>query len=484
MATQATAAPQPNIVFLLADDMGYGDLGCYGNPIIETPNLDRLASQGVRLTSCYSASPNCSPSRTGILTGRTPYRVGMYDFITTGSPMYIPRSEIGLPRLLHEAGYQTMFAGKWHCSGILGDPAYPDPGDIGFGYWFANQGNFGKDPTGFIRNGRKLGRQAGWMSEVVVNEAIHWLDNEWNRRAPFCVFLWFSEPHVPVVAAERFLEMYRNRKTELAARKLKFGGPDVERRRAKPSEMPRYFGCVTMLDYHIGRFLKRLEELDVAGNTLVIFTSDNGPEHRTDTAFGSPGIFRGAKGHMHEGGIRVPGILRWPGRLPAGVTSSYPVIGTDYLPTLCAVAGAKVPSDRVIDGVNIMPALLEGRPSPRRRPMFWWLYHARGGKEVAMRVGNRKILANMIPQAAPGSIQDARPAAGMTRMEFIKKTHLENFVAYDLEADPRESAKLTGKQAGDLEQLEQQFIKLFREVQQEGPVWRSIKPSKKRPEKR
>ncbi len=187
---------------------------------------------------------------------------------------------------------------------------------------------------------------------------------------------------------------------------------------------------------------------------------------------------------MHEGGIRVPGILRWPGRLPAGVTSSYPVIGTDYLPTLCAVAGAKVPSDRVIDGVNIMPALLEGRPSPRRRPMFWWLYHARGGKEVAMRVGNRKILANMIPQAAPGSIQDARPAAGMTRMEFIKKTHLENFVAYDLEADPRESAKLTGKQAGDLEQLEQQFIKLFREVQQEGPVWRSIKPSKKRPEKR
>lgn len=475
----AQAASRPNILFLLADDMGYGDLGCYGNPVIKTPNLDRLASQGVRLTHCYSASSNCSPSRTGILTGRTPYRVGMYDFISTGSPMYIPRSEIGVATLLGQAGYRTMFAGKWHCSGILGNDRYPDPGDVGFRHWFANQGNFGHNPEGFIRNGNKLARQRGWMSEVVVGEAMEWLDNGWDRDGPFCAFLWFSEPHTPVVAADRFLEMYDNEEAGAAAKLLKFGGPGVVRNRAKESEKQRYFGCVTMLDHHIGRLLKKLDQMGVADDTLVIFTSDNGPEHRTDTAFGSPGSLRGAKGHMHEGGIRVPGIIRWPGKIRPGTASSVPVNGTDYLPTLSAAAGAKVPEDRVIDGVNIMPAIIDGRPLQRPRPMMWWLSHARGGKEVVMRSGDRKILAHMTPQLNPGAIEDAQPPAGVTRMEFIKRSRLGGFAMYDLVRDPAETTDLAGSQPDDLTAMRERFVELFTEVQKEGPTWSSIKPVEK-----
>ena len=370
----AQESPRPNILFLLADDLGYGDLGCYGSPVNKTPNLDRLAQQGVRLLDCYAASPNCSPARTGILTGRSPYRVGMYDFVRFPA-MHIPASEHTIPELLRARGYQTMFAGKWHCSGSFHDPGQPGPGEHGFDHWYAHSRNFGKDPTGFVRNGERLPQQSGWMSELVVDETLGWLGKR-DRTKPFCAFLWFSEPHTPVVAAEEFYDLYRDEATEAAAKKLKFGGKQVDRRRARDSQQHKYFGCVSMLDHHIGRLLKALDGMGLADDTIVVFTSDNGPEHRTPTAFGAVGHLRGAKGHMHDGGIHVPGIIRWPGKIKPGTTSSVPVNGTDYLPTFCALAGAEVPNDRPIDGANVMPALVSRATVVRERPMLWWLFHA------------------------------------------------------------------------------------------------------------
>ena len=259
-----SGAEKPNIVFLLADDMGYGDLACYGHPVIDSPNLDKLASRGLKLTDCYAASPNCSPARTAILTGRSPYRVGMYDF-TRFAPMHIPKDELTVAEVLSDAGYQTMFAGKWHCSGKFSEQ--PNPGDHGFQHWLAHPKNFGKDPTGFYRNGEALPKLEGWMSEVVVDEAIKYLETR-DKKRPFMTMLWFSEPHTPVLAAPEFIERYEDEEAEKAAETVKFGGPQVISKRKKALRST-YYGCVTMLDHHIGRLMDYLEKEGQASNMVA-----------------------------------------------------------------------------------------------------------------------------------------------------------------------------------------------------------------------
>ncbi len=215
----------PNIVFMLADDMGYGDLGCYGSPVIKTPRLDQLAREGVRCTDCYAASPNCSPARAGALTGRMPYRVGMYDFMRGGWPMHIQRDETTVAQLLRDGGYDTAFFGKWHLSGHFNDPRHTQPGDLGFDYWLADARNFDQNPKTLVRNGEPAGPLEGIACEVLSREAIRWLREDWNREKPFCLFIWFNEPHTPVRASESFKEKYTD--CEEAASKVKYGGGDV-----------------------------------------------------------------------------------------------------------------------------------------------------------------------------------------------------------------------------------------------------------------
>lgn len=458
-----TAAERPNIVFLLADDMGYGDLACYGHPVIKSPNLDRLAADGMRLTDCYAASPNCSPARTAILTGRSPYRVGMYDFARF-KPMHIPAEELTIAEVLRDGGYQTMFAGKWHCSGEFSKQ--PNPGDHGFEHWLAHPKNFGQNPSGFHRDGKATNKLEGWMSEIVIDEAIDFIDKR-DAAKPFLSMLWFSEPHTPVVAAEEFVTPYEDPSVAESAAGIKYGGPQVIR---KPDEAKRatYYGCVSMLDHHIGRLLDHLKAKGLADNTIVIFTSDNGPEHRPNSSFGTPGHLRGAKGHMHEGGYRVPGIITWPGKIAPGSVSSEPVNGTDYLPTLAAAVGLTPAYPRIIDGANVLPGLLAGKAVERPRPMLWWLYHARGAKEVSMRIGDYKMLANMLPQKDIG-INDASPPAGMARMDFIKKSELGNFTLYNLKTDPGESKELSTSQPETFAAMRTRMISLHAEIRAEGP---------------
>ncbi|MFT4690141.1 MAG: sulfatase family protein [Verrucomicrobiia bacterium] len=465
LCSLSNAGPRPNIIFLLADDMGYGDLACYGHPVIKSPNLDRLAKEGMKLTDCYSASPNCSPSRTAILTGRSPYRVGMYDFARF-KPMHIPTSELTVAEVVRKAGYQTMFAGKWHCSGDF--EQQPNPGDHGFEHWLAHPKNFGQNPKGFFRNGKAQAQLQGWMSEIVVDETIDFIAKR-DKSKPFMTMLWFSEPHTPVVAADEFVEPYRNAETVAAAKSIRYGGPQVIR---KPDEKKRatYYGIVSMLDHHIGRLLTYLKQNDLDENTLIVFTSDNGPEHRPNTSFGTPGNLRGAKGHMHEGGYRVPGILKWPGKIKPGSVSSLPVNGTDFLPSLASVAGAKPKYPNQIDGVNVFPALINGKSAKRKTPLMWWLYHARGAKEVSMRIGDYKMLANMLPQPQI-STNDARPHQGMAIMDFIKQSELGNFTLYDLRNDPTETRNLAESHAEKYSSMRQRMIELHAEIRAEGPVY-------------
>jgi arylsulfatase A len=393
-ATKEPAAHKPNFIVLLCDDLGYGDLACFGHPTIRTPNLDRLAAEGLRLRECYSASPVCSPSRAGLLTGRCPIREGIADWIPGNSPIHLKKGAVTVSRLLKSAGYATCVAGKWHLSGTL-DGSQPTPGDHGFDHWMATQNNAAPShasPANFVRNGEKAGPLEGCSSTLIVTEALAWLKAR-KQGQPFFLYLPFHTSHEPVATADEFVRMY----------------PDVDH-----PNRAIYHGNVTQMDHEVGRLVKAVDEMGLGRDTLIFFTSDNGPEtlnryKGAARSYGSAGPLRGMKLHLYEGGIRVPGILRWTGRLKGGRVSDEPVSGVDLLPTLCELAAAKVPDDRPIDGTSFVP-LLDGNPLARQTPLYWDYPKAPGRQKAALRDGPWKMLA--APPSQTFELYNLRADAG------------------------------------------------------------------------
>ena len=416
---RAERANKPNFVYVLCDDLGYGDLGCYGHRVIKTPRLDALAADGLKLTDCYAAAPVCSPSRAGVMTGRNPYRCGIPDWIPENSPIHLRRNETTIAKLLQAEGYVTAHYGKWHLNGAL-DGAQPDPKDHGFDHWFSTQNNAKpshRNPVNFIRNGEEVGLLEGYSSTLIVEEAIRFLRQTKGR--PFTLFVWFHSPHEPITTGPEFQELYADEPNETKA---------------------TYYGNVSQMDHEVGRLLDALDASGLRDNTFVMFTSDNGPEtlNRYKGArysHGSPGPLRGMKLHMHEGGIRVPGIIRWPGATQPGTTSAEPVNGTDVLPTFCDIVGAGTPSDRAIDGGSILP-LLKGKPVTRPRPLYWRYDRALSRSKVAMRDGEWKILADL---------------------------ELENFELYNLKEDLGETTDLAAKHPRKLREM----TAVLRDIHQE-----------------
>ena len=210
----AQVASRPNIVVFLCDDLGYGDLECYGHPHIKTPNINKLAQEGIRFTDFYSAAPVCSPSRVGLLTGRSPNRAGVYDWIPPASDtrrpdareqVHMRASETTLPMLLQRAGYATCMAGKWHCNSRFNHDAQPQPGDSGFDHWFGTQNNAHPshaNPTNYVRNGEETGPLEGFSCQLVVDESIRWIDDRPTKSKPFFLYMAFHEPHEPVASPE------------------------------------------------------------------------------------------------------------------------------------------------------------------------------------------------------------------------------------------------------------------------------------------
>ncbi len=451
MTAAAAPRPAPNFVIVLCDDLGYGDLGCYGSTRIRTPHLDRFAAEGVRFTDCYSAAPVCSPARAAMLTGLIPDRTGVYNWIPEGSRMHLGRNYVTFAQLLRRAGYATCHAGKWHCNGRFNSPEQPQPSDHGFDHWFSTQNNAAPshaDPVNFVRNGAPVGPLKGNSSTLIVNEAIEWL-KRLPAGKPFCLFVCFHAPHEPVAADEEFLRFYRGM--------------------TKPGEA-LYCASVTQMDHEFGRLVRYLDESGHGGDTLVFFTSDNGPEtpNRYKGAWrswGSAGPLRGMKLDVYEGGIRVPGLLRWPGRTRAGQVISEPISGVDVLPTLCAAAGLAAPGD--LDGVSILPAL-QGKPLRRNRPLYWHYYNALSRPKAALRAGSWKILG--IPDRAT-----PRPSGGAFNaaedMRYIKEAHLAEFELYDLAADPAERNDLAAREPNRKRALAEQLVAVYREIQARCPVW-------------
>ena len=450
---RASAADRPNFVVILCDDLGYGDLACYGHPVIRTPHLDQLASEGMRLTDCYSAAPICSPSRAGLLTGRTPSRSGVYSWIAERNPMQLLPEETTIATLLKEAGYDTCHVGKWHLNGWFNDPRHTQPGDHGFDHWFATQNNASpshENPRNFVRNGEPVGELQGYSCQLVAEEAIDWLNSRKSKASPFFQFVCFHEPHEPVASPPVLVAGY----------------PDA----TKKGEA-LYYANVENMDRAVGKLMAALDDLDLDESTLVFFTSDNGPEtlNRYKNAWrshGSPGPLRGMKLHLYEGGIRVPGILRWTGRIDPGQVIDEPLASLDLLPTCCELAGVDVPPDKPLDGASFVP-LLEGVEITRSKPLFWHYMGGIGNRQVGVRDGVWKLVAGWDGRADMPSGSSLQPGT----VQRMRESSLTQFELYNVREDIGERNDVGESRSQVLNELSRFARDTYREVLDEGPDW-------------
>ena len=365
---RAETPEAPNIVLVMADDLGWGDTGYYGHPYLRTPNLDQMARDGVRFDRFYAGAPVCSPTRGSVLTGRHPYRYGI-KFANQG---HIKKEEICLAERMRRGGYRTGHFGKWHLGTLTNEVResnrggkapehYAPPWDNGFDVCYSteaktptwwNKGDYQSYGTHYWTGPGKQVHDSeiiGDDSRVIMDPALRFIKDTVKRQQPFFVVVWFHAPHKPIVAGKKYLEMYRE---------IPDFSPD------KKESAAHYYGCVTALDEQLGRLRSALKRLGVSDNTLLAFCSDNGPENKTAGRAnavlqrGSGDIsveLSGRKRSLNEGGIRVPGLMVWPNKIPPGTATSVPVVTSDYFPTVLAAAGLAPKKDRPRDGVDLLP---------------------------------------------------------------------------------------------------------------------------------
>jgi len=389
-------AEQPNVLFIYVDDLGYGDLGSYGHPVIQTPNIDALAREGMTFTNYYAPSALCSPSRAGVLTGRAPYRTGIKSWIPENSGVYLKDEEITLAEVLKAEGYATALIGKWHLNSNLASDEEPQPTDQGFDYFYGHnafQIPTNKNPVNIYRGRELLPQQDGYTAQLYVDEAIDWLEQKGDRQ-PFFLFLSMAEPHTPIENPREYNELY-SEYTNGPVVPIPSGLPDVPLEKLTPRGPGEYYANITYMDGQLGRLLQWMERKNLADETIVVFTSDNGPvtsdwlNWYEVNAYGSTGGYRGRKHLLHEGGIKVPAIVRFPGTIEPGSISDELVVGTDLFVTLAHLGGGKVPDDRPIDGIDVRAVLSGGELGGRS--IFWALDSA-SDLEFVVRNGDWKLL--------------------------------------------------------------------------------------------
>ena len=378
---------RPNLIFILADDLGWSDLGCYGHTQLKTPNLDRLAGQGTLFTQFYVNGSVCSPSRCAFMTGQYPARHKIHGHYAEhrvnearGMNDWLDPKVPNIAALLQKEGYATAHFGKWH----LGHgPGAPPPTAYGFdeARTVNANGPTWDEPDLTFR---------AKSSAAIVDQTIRFITA--HKDQPFYVNAWMLIPHAPLNPPEEQMKPYD------------FLSP-VGKNFPFKSAAQIFFGSVTDMDKHIGRLLQALDDLGLADNTLVLFSSDNGPEdihisNAGHSGVGSAGPFRGRKRSLYEGGIRVPGIIRWPGKVPAGkIDGTSVVAGVDWLPTVCKLAGVAIPAVHKLDGEDVSDIFL-GHSRARVTPLMWeWRFRIFGepfhqSPMLAIREGDWKLLLN------------------------------------------------------------------------------------------
>jgi arylsulfatase A-like enzyme len=362
-------AAKPNILFILADDLGYADVSCYGRRDYTTVNIDRLAREGMRFLQAYSNSAVCSATRTALITGRYQYRypIGLEEPLNTRDVGLSPDVPT-LPSLLKKAGYATALIGKWH----LGSPPKYGPEKSGYDrfYGFIPGSSDYFNHANSLWDGGEKANDEGYLTNLLADRAVATVESFARARTPFLISLHFNAPHWPWEGPEDVAESQR------------VTAPGGTLFHLDGGSQKTYASMVLAMDAAIGRVLAALEREGVAGNTIVIFTSDNGGERFSDTW-----PFSGKKTELLEGGIRIPAIIRWPGNVRTGSISQQTVMSMDWLPTLLAAAGAEPDASSPPDGVNIGTRLRGGPPVSRK--LFWRYKH---NTQQAMRDGDWKYL--------------------------------------------------------------------------------------------
>ena len=452
---------KPNIVVILCDDLGYGDLECFGHPHIKTPHLNQMAKEGIRFTSFYSTAPVCSPSRVGLLTGRSPNRAGVYDWIPPGNKakpdlrdmVHMRKNEVTIAHLLKKAGYATAVSGKWHCNSKFNSNAQPQPGDAGFDHWFATHNNASPshaNPKNFVRNGKAVGPMEGYSCQLVADEAVSWMTKhvESNKDQPFFLYVAYHEPHEPVASPKDIVDKY------MAI--------------AKNQKEAEYFANVDNLDKASGKIMKALKDLGVDENTLVFFSSDNGPEtlNRYKSAGRSYGVatpLRGMKLWTTDAGFRVSGIVRWPkGIAKPGQVVDHPVSALDFFPTFCKLAGVDIPQELELDGADFRPAL-ENKKVSRSKPLVWAFYNALNGHQLAMRDGDWKVIAKLNIKKFQ-NLHDGN-------VDAVKNARISEIEIYNITEDISESKKLNEKYPEKLAELKKKLETEYLNLLNGSHVW-------------
>ena len=371
---------RPNVILIMADDLGWGDVGFNGHPHIKTPFLDQMVANGAKLNRFYAASPVCSPTRGSVLTGRNPNRFG----IRSANNGHLRDQEITLAEIFNSNGYHTAHFGKWHLGTLFKDFSgkgpkrkpeknYMTPSMAGFDHWFSTEFSIatydpyirdkqhshtdywlheGDKRVLFVEDGIPVDELEGCSSEIVMDKVIPFIETSVEKQNPFFTVVWFHAPHTPVVGHPKYMqELYLDR----------------------PKKEQHYFSVITALDAQIGRLREKLAQLGIADNTIICFTSDNGPEGNPDVrgrSRGSTSGLRGRKRSLYEGGIRVPSVIEWPNAIKPGTVIETPVVTSDYFPTFCNLLSEKLPK-RPIDGIDILE-FINGEKKQRNSPIGFY----------------------------------------------------------------------------------------------------------------
>ncbi len=491
-ATAFAAQSRPNVVVMYVDDLGWRDIGCYGGPV-KTPALDRLATEGARFTDFHSGCAVCSPSRATVMTGRHHIRAGVYHVVSDHSHnMHLLEREVTIAEVLKDAGYDTAHIGKWHMGLPQGNRDKPTPDKHGFNYTFMTENTAHpshKDPTNFYRNGKALGKIEGYASQIVVDDAISWLDNVRDRESPFFLNIWFHEPHAPIAAPDEIVSQYGELDDPAAI----------------------YSGTIDNTDRAIKRLVEKLHEVDLPENTIIVYASDNG-SYRAERN----GELREGKGSNFEGGIRVPGIFYWPGTITKGLVEKEPAGMVDLLPTICGLAGIDKPSGVHLDGSDLAP-LLTGRSEEfaRHQPLFFMLPTSspsatiREGKFALVAYRNYELpkdmeamrdLMNRVevilkaensPDLRDGNlwskmfnVKFANKEAERLRIEFLKLNRFQEewiptikagsygrYELYDLDTDLGQKTDISKDHPDVVGRLKEQLLDIRASVMADGPLW-------------
>jgi arylsulfatase A-like enzyme len=400
--TAIYAASLPNIVLMMGDDHGWEETGYHGHPHVKTPVLDEMAASGLRMDCFYAGHPSCSPTRASFLTGRHPNRMGTF------APGWSFRpEEITIAHLLRNAGYQCGHFGKWHVGTVkAGSPL--NPGAMGFHEWVSHDNFFELNPS-LSRNGGSPEVIKGESSEIVVNEAIRFIDKAKRQGKPFLAVVWFGSPHEPYSGLPADLALYDDLPVKYAKKKVKLTSNETGAPVTRPQGevLRERYAEITAMDRAIGMMRKHLADQGLRNNTLLFYCGDNGTS--PDGALYMP--HRGFKGQVYEGGVLVPGLIEWPARIPKPRTTDVRATTSDLLPTLAALTGQSLP-ERPIDGIDLT-SLIDGKMITRPKPLYFWEYNT-----ANLTKAQPKPEPYVDPEQQKGTTPLAKHVAGKATRDF------------------------------------------------------------------